>query len=237
MLVDSETTTLEKALAPLMTIGAFCNLAMFEYPLGQSRTYITCLYGLAKWSLLIYYFYYPNYIIGFEKKIYTLVIISLITIILIPINICRFKVKIINETVAILHKLSSYNLDEDLRKQIWQFMLQIKQREVKFCLGNFYFGYNFICWVCLILNKSIKMPQKKRPRGKRGGWRVHLKKLQQELLTGGNFNPSEHWEEELGGSEKVTVVASTPPASLAESESTEEKTVSRELAVSALPPP
>ncbi|KYN14473.1 hypothetical protein ALC57_13324, partial [Trachymyrmex cornetzi] len=58
----------------------------------------------------------------------------------------------INETVAILHKLSSYNLDEDLRKQIWQFMLQIKQREVKFGLGHFYFGYNFICWelkICL----------------------------------------------------------------------------------------
>ncbi|KYN19109.1 hypothetical protein ALC57_08565 [Trachymyrmex cornetzi] len=92
MLADSETMTLERALAPLMTIGAFCNLAMFEYPLGESRTYITCLYGLAKWSLLMYFFYYPRFIAVFRiKEIYILHIISLITIILIPINICRFQ--------------------------------------------------------------------------------------------------------------------------------------------------
>ncbi|KYN17136.1 hypothetical protein ALC57_10591 [Trachymyrmex cornetzi] len=37
---DSKTTTetLERALAPLMTIGRFCNLGMFEYPVGQPRT-------------------------------------------------------------------------------------------------------------------------------------------------------------------------------------------------------
>ncbi|KYN29297.1 Glutaryl-CoA dehydrogenase, mitochondrial [Trachymyrmex cornetzi] len=237
--------TLERALSSLMTIGAFCNLAMFEYPLVHSRTYITCLYGLAKWSLLTYFIYYPHYIYYFRNKgIYILHIISSITIILIPINICRFKVKIhvhlqlcpmshklnkvlkvqmsiqmvwyfyetfadclfmyniikcryiwefkyaliylcilfdfvlrtilfltlhyicqtiyneINETVAILHKFSSYNLDEDLRKQIWQFMLQIKQREVKFGLGHFYFGYNFICWQEQLLPNVIETNRK-----------------------------------------------------------------------------
>ncbi|KYN15857.1 hypothetical protein ALC57_11938, partial [Trachymyrmex cornetzi] len=86
------TMTLERALAPLMTIGAFCNLAMFEYPVGQPRTYISCLYGLAKWSFLTYFFYYGSYMNSYERKtIYILDIISLLIIILIPISICRFK--------------------------------------------------------------------------------------------------------------------------------------------------
>ncbi|KYN13246.1 hypothetical protein ALC57_14583 [Trachymyrmex cornetzi] len=92
MLVDSETMTLERALAPLMTIGGFCNLTMFEYPLGQPRTYISYLYGLIKWSLLMYFYYYPRYINNLQNK--TIVIsdiISLLNIILILISICRFK--------------------------------------------------------------------------------------------------------------------------------------------------
>ncbi|KYN18614.1 hypothetical protein ALC57_09071 [Trachymyrmex cornetzi] len=41
------TGTLERALAPLMTIGGFCNLGMFEYPVGQLRELKTCLRELA----------------------------------------------------------------------------------------------------------------------------------------------------------------------------------------------
>ncbi|KYN27995.1 hypothetical protein ALC57_02594 [Trachymyrmex cornetzi] len=37
------TETLERAMAPLMTIGEFFNLGMLEYPVGQLRTYIPCL--------------------------------------------------------------------------------------------------------------------------------------------------------------------------------------------------
>ncbi|KYN09083.1 hypothetical protein ALC57_18807, partial [Trachymyrmex cornetzi] len=89
------TMTLERALSPLMTIGGFCNLAMFEYPLGQPRTYISCLYGLAKWSLLMYFWYYPCFIdsLRIHKTIYIVDIYSLITIILILISISRFKME------------------------------------------------------------------------------------------------------------------------------------------------
>ncbi|KYN22660.1 hypothetical protein ALC57_04937 [Trachymyrmex cornetzi] len=85
--------TLERALAPLMVIGRFCNLGVFEYPVGQLRTYISCLYALVKWSLLIYFFYYPLYINNVLKygTINSDNIVSLATIILIPISICRFK--------------------------------------------------------------------------------------------------------------------------------------------------
>ncbi|KYN21161.1 hypothetical protein ALC57_06471 [Trachymyrmex cornetzi] len=85
--------TLERALAPLMTIGAFCNLAMFEYLVGQLRTYISCLYALTKWSLLMYFFYCPISIRHLQmfKKIYAEDIALWATIILILISFCRFK--------------------------------------------------------------------------------------------------------------------------------------------------
>ncbi|XP_011055477.1 PREDICTED: uncharacterized protein LOC105146724 [Acromyrmex echinatior] len=58
--------------------------------------------------------------------------------------VCQTVYDKINETVAILHKLSSYNFDENLHEQILQFILQIKQREVKFGMEPFYLGYAFI---------------------------------------------------------------------------------------------
>ncbi|XP_025991755.1 uncharacterized protein LOC105198451 [Solenopsis invicta] len=59
-------------------------------------------------------------------------------------HICQIVYCKVNETVAILYKLSNDNLDEDLREQTLQFILQIKQRKVKFGMGLFYFGYDFI---------------------------------------------------------------------------------------------
>ncbi|KYN30155.1 hypothetical protein ALC57_00386 [Trachymyrmex cornetzi] len=119
MLADSETLTLERALAPLMTIGAFCNLTMFEYPLGQSRTYITYLYGLAKWSLLTYFFYYPQCILSLQiKRIYILLIILLITIILILTNICRSKeLKMCLRELAIVdHTLEAFGTPKEYQR-------------------------------------------------------------------------------------------------------------------------
>ncbi|KYN29998.1 hypothetical protein ALC57_00546 [Trachymyrmex cornetzi] len=66
---------------------------MFEYPVGQLRSYISCLYALVKWSLLVYFFYYPLYIntLPIHETIYMGDIVSSATIILILISICRFK--------------------------------------------------------------------------------------------------------------------------------------------------
>ncbi|KYN14211.1 hypothetical protein ALC57_13586 [Trachymyrmex cornetzi] len=139
MLADSETMTLERALAPLMTIGAFCNLAMFEYPLGQSRTYITCLYGLAKWSLLTYFIYYPNYINFFRiKTIFILDIISLLTIISIPVNICRFKeLKICLRELAIVdHTLEAFGTPKEYQS--------LRSRIIRIIIG-------LIVYVCYIV--------------------------------------------------------------------------------------
>ncbi|KYQ47740.1 hypothetical protein ALC60_13232 [Trachymyrmex zeteki] len=55
------TKTLQAALAPLMIIGSFCNLGLFEYPLGHSWLYLSCLYFLVIWSFLTYSVYYPVY--------------------------------------------------------------------------------------------------------------------------------------------------------------------------------
>ncbi|KYN22071.1 hypothetical protein ALC57_05539 [Trachymyrmex cornetzi] len=89
------TETLERALAPLMTISGFCNLGIFEYPAGQFRAgqYISCLYALAKWNLLMYFYYCPVYIESFltYKNIYLSDIAPFATITLILISFCRFK--------------------------------------------------------------------------------------------------------------------------------------------------
>ncbi|KYN31220.1 hypothetical protein ALC56_14488 [Trachymyrmex septentrionalis] len=59
-------------------------------------------------------------------------------------HICQTIYYKANETIAILYKLSNNNLDEDLREQTLQFILQIKQREIKFGMGVFNFGYDFV---------------------------------------------------------------------------------------------
>ncbi|XP_018345028.1 PREDICTED: uncharacterized protein LOC108750213, partial [Trachymyrmex septentrionalis] len=67
------------------------------------------------------------------------------SIIFIILNyICQTVYYKINETVVILHKLSNYNRDEVLRRLILQFIFQIKLKKVKFGVGYFYYGYNFI---------------------------------------------------------------------------------------------
>ncbi|KYQ60005.1 hypothetical protein ALC60_00976 [Trachymyrmex zeteki] len=142
------TKTLQAALAPLMIIGSFCSLSLFEYPLGHSWSYLSCLYGLAIWSFLTYSIYYPIYSMGWRMMhlalyfYYIIILITAITSILASL--------FINETVVLLYKLSNYNLDEELRELILQFILQIKLREVKFGVGHFSYGYNFI-W------KELKM--------------------------------------------------------------------------------
>ncbi|KYN36515.1 hypothetical protein ALC56_09130 [Trachymyrmex septentrionalis] len=51
-------TTLQAALAPLLTIGSFFGLGFFEYH-GHSMPYLSCPYVLAIWSSLIYFVYCP----------------------------------------------------------------------------------------------------------------------------------------------------------------------------------
>ena len=108
---DSEimTDTLESALAPLLVIGSFCNLCMFEYPRGQPRIYLSYLYALAKWGSLIYFFFYPLYIQDMQyNTISATFFFSLFIIILILICFSRFKVQILctpGLNIIILHLL------------------------------------------------------------------------------------------------------------------------------------
>ncbi|KYN42467.1 hypothetical protein ALC56_03098 [Trachymyrmex septentrionalis] len=86
------TETLESALAPLLTIGSFCNLYMIEYPRGQPRAYLSYLYALAKWGSLTYFYYYPIYVWHLqtnESVIFDFFALATITLILISLS--RFK--------------------------------------------------------------------------------------------------------------------------------------------------
>jgi len=75
----------------------FCSLSLFEYPFGQPRLYLSCLYTLTTWSYFYiftyftYFFHYSFYIIYWKNKIYlhlrdiimiTATIIAIISILL-----------------------------------------------------------------------------------------------------------------------------------------------------------
>ena len=89
------TETLERALAPLLILGSFCNLCIIEYPRGQPRAYLSYLYALAKWCSLTYFCYYPRCVQDLHNgTVITYHFIPLDTITLILINLSRFKVQI-----------------------------------------------------------------------------------------------------------------------------------------------
>ncbi|KYN32332.1 hypothetical protein ALC56_13189 [Trachymyrmex septentrionalis] len=106
--------TLQIALAPLLTIGSFCGVRLFEYPPGHPRSHLSCLYVLVIWSFLTYSIYYPIYapvilhIMQLPMDIVTfalmdiMILITMITTIL--VNIFYFKVK--SFTYIVLNNLS-----------------------------------------------------------------------------------------------------------------------------------
>ena len=101
---DSETMaeTLERVLAPLLIIGSFCNLYMFEYPRGQPRTYLSYLYALAKWSFLTYFLYYPICVRELEEDVLSItVFFPLFSITVILICFSRFKIQILKCTPSL----------------------------------------------------------------------------------------------------------------------------------------
>ncbi|KYQ56646.1 hypothetical protein ALC60_04245 [Trachymyrmex zeteki] len=98
------TKTLQKAMAPLLIIGSFCSLGLFEYPLGQPRPYLSYLYALVTWSLFTFSvdYPYPIYLENWETVTdwkQNIIFISVITSIF--VSWFRFK-----ELKMSLHELS-----------------------------------------------------------------------------------------------------------------------------------
>ncbi|KYN29392.1 hypothetical protein ALC57_01175 [Trachymyrmex cornetzi] len=99
--------TLQTALAPLLIIGPFYSLGLFEYPLGQPRPFLSCLYILTTWSFFTYC-YYCEYIIDYEWQkvtywIYIIIMINVITLIL--VSYFHFKVNILKYTSLLVSNI------------------------------------------------------------------------------------------------------------------------------------
>lgn len=93
--------TIQVALSPLLIIGAFCGLGFLEYPVGQPRLYLTCLYFLIAWSFYIYlYYYFLIYTNYATTNVYILswtnIIIILSATLSMFVSLFRFQVGIIN---------------------------------------------------------------------------------------------------------------------------------------------
>lgn len=102
--------TIQVALSPLLIVGAFCGLAFFEYPLGQPRPYLTCLYLLITWSFYMYLYYYiliyTNYTVMYAYMLsWTNIIIMFCGIVSMFVSLYRFKVGIINYVAQIFYAL------------------------------------------------------------------------------------------------------------------------------------
>lgn len=108
---ETMTETIQTVLAPLLIIGSFYSLNLFEYPLGQPRPYLTSLYFLTIWSLFVYFFYYLVYNnnISFLYISWPYVIIMITAIVSILISLFRFKVSFLNIYVKFLVLLNFLN--------------------------------------------------------------------------------------------------------------------------------
>ncbi|KYQ52553.1 hypothetical protein ALC60_08415 [Trachymyrmex zeteki] len=95
--------TLQKALAPLLIIGSFFSLGIFEYPLGRPRPYFSCLYTLTTWSCFSYSFYYSYYIEEWKNKVSNYIEIITFTTSITSIFLSHFHFE---ELRMCLHELS-----------------------------------------------------------------------------------------------------------------------------------
>ncbi|KYQ49339.1 hypothetical protein ALC60_11593 [Trachymyrmex zeteki] len=102
------TKTLQAALAPLMIVGSFCSLGLFEYPLGHTWSYFFCLYVLAIWSFLTYSGYYPVYS-EIWRTLHPAVISMQITILITAITSKLVSFFYSKELKMCLHELSLMN--------------------------------------------------------------------------------------------------------------------------------
>ncbi|KYN39567.1 hypothetical protein ALC56_06061 [Trachymyrmex septentrionalis] len=109
--------TLQTALAPLLIIGSFCSLGLFEYPLGQPKPYLSWWYALITWSYFTYSFYYPFYIWWegtVSKCIDIIMIITAITSILgshyhfKEMKMCLHELSIVDDTLEVLGSPKEY---------------------------------------------------------------------------------------------------------------------------------
>jgi len=90
------TKTIQTALAPLLIVGSLCSLGLFEYPLGQLRPYLTCLYILITWSFYVYFFYHLIYnsYASFLYMSWPSIIIMITVIMSMLVSLFRFKVRV-----------------------------------------------------------------------------------------------------------------------------------------------
>jgi len=92
------TKTLQTAMTPLLVIGSFCSLGLFEYPFGQPRPYLSYLYAYVIWSFFTFSvdYPYPIYLIDWNTIIEwktNIIFINVITSIL--VSWFRFKVRVL----------------------------------------------------------------------------------------------------------------------------------------------
>ncbi|KYN50346.1 hypothetical protein ALC62_14737 [Cyphomyrmex costatus] len=124
------TKSLQSALAPLFITSSFHNLGLFEYPIGQPRLYSSCLYALAKWSIVMY-LYYPVLIYTWQNNFgqfikFFLTILTVFTSVFVSLyrykelKVCLHELSIVDDTLEALGAPKKYRV---LRKWILRIII------------------------------------------------------------------------------------------------------------------
>ncbi|XP_072754199.1 uncharacterized protein [Anoplolepis gracilipes] len=111
--------TIQAALSPILIVGSFCGLAIFEYPLERPRSYLTCLYFLIAGSIYVYLSYYIfsiNRIALYFMLSWTNIIIIFSTTLLMfgslfyfkKLKTCLYKLSIVDDTLEVLGTSKDY---------------------------------------------------------------------------------------------------------------------------------
>ncbi|KYM97787.1 hypothetical protein ALC62_11549 [Cyphomyrmex costatus] len=124
------TKSLQSALAPLFITSSFHSLSLFEYPIGQPRLYSSCLYALAKWSIVMY-LYYPLFIYTWQNhfgqfiRFFLNILIAYISVFVSlyrykELKVCLHELSIVDDTLEALGAPKKYRV---LRKWILRIII------------------------------------------------------------------------------------------------------------------
>ncbi|KYQ57779.1 hypothetical protein ALC60_03272 [Trachymyrmex zeteki] len=153
--------SIEKALNPVFLITFFWGLGILKYSSNQLKYCLSLFYIFTVWSVYTYALYYTIDLFSiktvFNNLINTLVVILnlFVALISITISICKHKAQ---KTKEVIHKLTNFNSFAEVHEEIYQFVLQMSLRPLKFSgMGLFYFGYDFIHIRCQFSIGTIMM--------------------------------------------------------------------------------
>ncbi|XP_012058311.1 PREDICTED: uncharacterized protein LOC105621453 [Atta cephalotes] len=157
--------TIQNAFRSLILVAFILGLGNFRYPLSYWRFRLSVFYMIMVWSFYAFAFYVMiqkfSPINIFDNPLIFTSISTNILVTIISVTITGRKQQV-QETKALVHKLTDLKRFMETREQIYQFLLQMSLRPLEFRgMDMFHFGYKFInkffMWVLSVIVFILQM--------------------------------------------------------------------------------